>query len=131
MPSPFDTPPPHRSGMFSAPPPPAPAGGAGASLYSDLPVELRTSVTSYANTSSFTTPERQRAAPPPPPPPPPPPVPPPPSAAPVAPAASASDNLTAIARASKTIAEALEAEKRYPQLDDITSRRTRAPQKKE
>ena len=128
MPSPFDPPSPHRLGMFSAPlPPPAPERGAGASPYPDLPAELRNSVASYANTNSFVTPERQRAAPPPPPPPPPP-VPAPPSAAPAAPAASASDNLSAVARASKTILEALEAEKRYPPLDDIVSRMLCAPE---
>jgi nuclear pore complex protein Nup155 len=102
-----------RSDMFTSPTPSG-SGARGQQLYPDLPTELRTPAPTY-NAGAFMTPEHQRAAPPAP-------VPVPSQA--VVPAKpSATDGLNPLGRAARAIAESLEAEKRYPQLDDIVSRR--------
>ena len=104
--------------MFSTPIQ-QPTGRAGG-LYPELPTELRSPAPLYAPSSSFHTPERQRPAPP---------APPPVTVTPVVPvpARSVTDNLTPAARAAKVIQDTLEAEKRYPQLDDIVSRKNSLP----
>ncbi|KAI5788369.1 Non-repetitive/WGA-negative nucleoporin C-terminal-domain-containing protein [Geopyxis carbonaria] len=110
----FETPGHQRNypGMFATPTSAAPPGPS----YPDLPSELQTPTRSYSGTSNqFVTPEQQRSQRP--------------TSSMPAPSAvvvqkrtePATDGLGPVQRAAKTITETLEAETRYPQLDDIVS----------
>ena len=127
MPSPFETPDSKRHpGMFATPASAIQSGAAQRNLYPDLgqlPTELQMNPQPAAynaayNSAVYHTPEHYRA-----PPPASSPAPAPTNAVvPVRPQGS-TDNLGPVQRAAKTINETLDAEKRYPMLDDIVSRR--------